>query len=505
MALGDVTFIKGQGGLGRSLPGKDHYSAMLFYSNTLPSGFSSGARIVKMLSISDAENAGINLDYSDETPATATYTVTTSGTNGDTLELKVQEWKNLVSLGVYTKTSAESTTTLSAAAIAAVINAGTLTHGYSAVAAIAVVTITARKGTGAFLNAATALTKVIVGATLAGTIADFSGGVASFRNVMWYHINQSFLKNPKLVLWVGIYSEPGTLNFAEVKTIKDFALGEVRQMGVFVKHVAFATSQCDSLKTIQATCEAEHAPLSILYNPDIKGTALSALPDLSTLSDNKVSVLIGQDGNGLGNDLYNALAHSVGCMGAALGSASLALVSESIAWIGKFNEVDADLENDVAAFSNGVLFTAQTTALINATDDLRYIFFIKKPGKTGTFFNNANTAIAEDSDYAYLEDNRTIDKAVRGIYVNLLDDLNSPIDINADGTIAASEIAYLESKAGDPLAQMVRDGEISDFGVTIDPDQNVVGTGKIVIAVQIINKGVARNILIPISFTNSIS
>jgi hypothetical protein len=41
MALNNVSFVLGQGGLGRPLPGQDYISGLTFYGSTLPSGWSS--------------------------------------------------------------------------------------------------------------------------------------------------------------------------------------------------------------------------------------------------------------------------------------------------------------------------------------------------------------------------------------------------------------------------------------------------------------------------------
>ena len=70
MALNKISFTRGTAGLGRPLPGKDHYSGMLFYSNTLPSGFSSNDRIKKIYSVADAETLGITDGHIGETQAT---------------------------------------------------------------------------------------------------------------------------------------------------------------------------------------------------------------------------------------------------------------------------------------------------------------------------------------------------------------------------------------------------------------------------------------------------
>ncbi len=91
MAFSDVTFIKGQGGLGTPLPGEDFISAMPFYTANanLPSGFSTTNRIKSFGSIQDAEAAGIKLDYSDATAATGTVTITAVGADGNTLNISV--------------------------------------------------------------------------------------------------------------------------------------------------------------------------------------------------------------------------------------------------------------------------------------------------------------------------------------------------------------------------------------------------------------------------------
>jgi len=61
MALNDITFVKGSGGLGRPLAGEDHISGMVFYLTdaNLPSGFLTTDRIKKVFSIADAEALGI--------------------------------------------------------------------------------------------------------------------------------------------------------------------------------------------------------------------------------------------------------------------------------------------------------------------------------------------------------------------------------------------------------------------------------------------------------------
>ena len=151
MSLNNITFNLGQGGLGRPLAGEDYISGLLFYSATLPSGFSSSDRVKQFFSVADAEAKGIVGNYADETQATGSLLVTAAGAAGDSVEIRVGEpLGSTVIIGNYVRSATDSTVNLVATGIAAAINAGTATHGYSATVATATVTIKARKGLGIF-------------------------------------------------------------------------------------------------------------------------------------------------------------------------------------------------------------------------------------------------------------------------------------------------------------------------------------------------------------------
>lgn len=508
MALNDVKFIKGQGGLGRPLPTKDHISSMIFYTGTLPSGFSSNDRIKQIFSVQDAENLGILNTYADETKATATYLVTNKGADGDTINIKVTEFVSstnltgVVDLGTYTKVSADSTTALVATAIAAVINAGTNTHGYTASVNTSTVTITARKGLGIYLNSGSPTTVTIVG-TIAGTLTDFSGGVASLQATWHYHISEYFRIQPQGNLYLGFYAVPTTYDFTDLVTVQQYANGEIRQFAVYCDGTTYTSGKVQAAQAVAATLESQHMPASILVTFNYAAATLSTLADLSTLNSNKVSVVIGQDGFNNGFRLYKAVGKSITNLGCVLGAVSLSKVSEDIAWIGKFNLSDGS-ENDVAAFGNGVLYSAQTSALLSQLNDYRYIFLTKQVGYTGTWVNDSHTCIVQTSDYAYIENNRTIDKAIRLLRAGYLPALASPITLNSDGTLSDVSVAYFEGLGDASLDQMVRDAEISQKSVTVDPTQNVLSSNKLVVSVKIIPVGVARNIVVNIKYVLSL-
>lgn len=517
MALGDIVFLKGQGGLGRPLEGEDYVSAMLFYTanGNLPTGFSTSNRIKKLFSPSDAGSSGILKDYSDATAATYT-SILTRGATGDTINIKVTEIPTLVNgvstptivnLGTYTQTSTDTTLALLGASIAAFINANTYTHGYTASFATATLTIVMPKKLGIYVNAATPLTFTVTGTITAAAGTLGVTGVASKLAIWRYHIDEFFRLQPQGVLFVGFYPVPTSYTYAEITTIQNFADGKVRQIGIYLNGEAHAYTSGDltAIQTeIVANCDANHKPLSAIYAADLSGTAdLTTLTDLNTLTANKATAVVGQDGGALGAYLYKATGKSITTLGATLGAVAFSSVSDSIEWVSKFN-ISNGSECDTPAFANGDLVASKSQSYLTALDNLRYVFLLKYVGNSGTYHNNSHTAIISTSDYAYIENNRTIDKAIRGIYSSLLPALGSPLVLNADGTLTDETVAYFTGLAEINLLQMIRDVELSAEKVSIDPTQDVLDTNKVIVAAQLVPVGVARTIQVNIGFTPKI-
>ena len=510
MALPNITFIKGQGGLGRPLENRDHVSGMVFYCDNadLPSGFSTTDRVKRVFGIEDAEDLGILGDYSDATPATATYLVTNAGADGDTIKVEVNDinpWTGeprTITLCEFTRTSAMSTPALLAAYLSYYIKLGNQDHGYWASVNTATVTIRAPYSLGTLLNTGTPYTVSITG-TIAGTLTqNVQAGVPSVLKPFHYQIDEFFRMNPKGELWVGFFAVPNAYTFTEVTTMQETAEGEIRQIGVFKQE---AWDEAD-VSVLNAICEAndnQKRNLSAVLTADFTAEAdMTQLLNLATLTDNKVSVVITQDGGAIGYSIFVTSDISCPNIGALLGTISRSKVSDSIAWVREFN-VSNGKECEKIIYANGdPLGNENELTAINAQ---RYIFLRKYIGISGSYWNESNTAIATTSDYAYIENNRTIDKAIRLLNAAYLPELNGPIKLNADGTIADVDVARLESVGNTALDQMTRDDELSAKSVTIDPNQDILATSELTIAVTLVIKGVARYIVIPIGFKPSIA
>lgn len=508
MALSGITFNRGGSGLGRPLPGTDYISGMVFYVDdaSLPSGFTTSVREKKIFSLSEAEELGITDTHIGEVKGTATVTITGVGANGDTIEVSIAEPDETISLGTYTKVSGDTTVTLVATAIRDIINAGTLTHGYTASILAGVITIVAREGLGIFVNTGTPVSTTIVG-TLTATIAQFGAGalvegVASPIDPLHYHISEFFRIQPGGVLYVGIYDVPGTYTFTDAKTLIDFAEGEIKQIGVYTQ-TTLTAALVTVLDGVLMTSAGEDKPASGILTSDFNGTALSALPTLASNSDYRVSVDIAQDGSNVGYDLYKANGKTIGCMGAMLGVTALAAVNQCIGNVGAFNMSDGN-ELEVIAFGNGVTYKTQAITLLNTLNLYKYNF-LRKRAVSGSYWENSNTSIVSTSDFSYIENVRTVDKAIRLIKTNSETKINSELQLNANGTLAEDTMADFIRLANIGLDDMVRNKEISAYSVTMSSTQNVLTTSKVALSVLIVPVGVARQIEFNVGLTTAIA
>lgn len=508
MALQNITFVLGQGNLGRTAISNDGISGYLVYSSTVPSGFTHSVA-KPIFSISQAESLGIVSTYTDETKATATISVT--GSTSTTYAVRVTEpninnTTNIVDFSyTYTGSSTPSTSDI-ATGISSLINTTDIKGTqYSASATGATISLTARPGFGAALNTGAPLSIVSGQATIS---ASFSGGVSGTLATHHYQISEFFRLNPNGVLWVCFYPTASS-TFNEILDLQSQSGGQIRQF----MYNSTATSTSTMLSEIDALQERgvdmfnNYTPASMIYSPNFIGiTDLSTLPNIRAKSDNYVSVVIGQDGGNLGAWLSLTTAKSVASLGACLGAISLAKVSEDIGWVGKFN-ISNGSEDESVAFINKQLWNSlygNYKNLLTQLDNYGYIFLTKLNNVAGTYFNDSHTAISVTSDYAYIENNRTIDKAIRNAYQDLAPLIKSPISFNDDGTISDVSRIGFENAPSANLNAMIAAGEISNYAIAVDTTENTLSTGIVKLTIKLLGIGVARNIQVNIGFALSL-
>ncbi len=315
-------------------------------------------------------------------------------------------------------------------------------------------------------------------------------------NVLYYHITEFFRMNPEGVLYVMV--KTNALAAADITALQTFAGGNIRQIGVF-------NSTMLTIADVQAACtalESNHRPLSVVLTYSGKTVELSTLKTTDPHAKDfcNVSLLIGCDAD---TELQTALGDFAfyGCAGLCIGAISKAKVHESIAWVGNF-----PLGMKVPALFNGNLIRNIATSDLEVLNGNRYIFPVIHAGDADNYFNDSHTLDVDSSDYAYIENVRTIDKACRGIRGKLLPWLNSPLRVNpSNGQLESGTVSFLETTAGEALEEMEKAGELSGYKAEIDPAQNVLATSALEIVIKKVPVGVMRKMTVKIGYTTSLS
>lgn len=320
--------------------------------------------------------------------------------------------------------------------------------------------------------------------------ADGITSASATYSIVYYHASEFFRLAPGRTLWLcfsGI-TYPTSLFTASG--------GKIRQIGVFFSDFATLTSVQQAAADALA---ALHAPVFILAGYyHTAALTLSTATDLGTLTCPNVEVLLAGDGAGKGYALATTLTRPyIPAVGAVLGAWAKAKVHESAAWVEKFNLSDG-AELDVIRLADGNNSPSNST--LSQLDDKRYVLLRKHIGITGTYLTDTHTAVAETNDLAYGESVRTIGKARRLLRTAFLPNLNAPLTVDDDGKLEVGTVKYFEQVAISALNQMRTAGELSDFGVYINPAQNVLSTGILTVQVKLVPRGVARNIVVNIGF-----
>lgn len=322
--------------------------------------------------------------------------------------------------------------------------------------------------------------------------------------VLHYLLESTYNMNPGISLYVGIFKPASGANaFSEIKQIQNYSGGKVRQVGVWNGAVELSDTVVNALQSVRTTLEAQNKPLIILYAPKV--TDVTSLPtDLAKIGRNGVSVIIGQDGAGVAAELYadagNTAKASVSALGDLLGAVSRAKVHESIAWVESF-----PTNISVPAFGDGKKYRNLDEAVIETLDSSRYIFLRTYDGLAGSFFNDNHNLDVPTSDYAYINDVRTMDKAVRGVRTNVLPKLGRPMKVDAEtGKIERTTVEHLITTGNKPLEEMEKAGELNGYKFDIDPDQNILATSRVRGVIKNVAVGVMRNLDLEIGYAQSV-
>jgi len=334
---------------------------------------------------------------------------------------------------------------------------------------------------------------------------------------VYYHISEYFRVNPDGELWIKIMAQattyaalvdPDTAN--GVKHLLAEAGGRVRQLGVaFNPAAGYAPVLAEGLDSAvvaaiakaQLLCDYQdsiNTPLSavVIDGREFNGTTAAA-KDLRGLTSPKVSVFIGRDHKVAANTKGSAI-------GTILGAISKAKVNENIGWVAKFNVADINLGKFVqAGITNGSAISTLAKSDMDALNTKGYIFLRDIAGISGKYFNDSHTCVAKTDDYAFIENNRTMDKAIRATRTVLLPQVSGPLLVDEEtGWMAPETAKALEGDAEGVLEQMKRDKEISGGDAYCDEKQDVLATSQVEVRLDLVPYGTGRTLVASLGFTN---
>jgi len=346
--------------------------------------------------------------------------------------------------------------------------------------------------------------------------AEAKGITVALFPVEHYHLEEFFrvTKKFKTAVWVSVMFSniaTGTYDGTVIKTMQDAENGALRQIGVYLID-PFATDIITTSDTIAEALNVAGFPVSVYVSADVADH--SALTDARSLNKKWVSTILAQDGNGKGSALYTTEGYSIGTIGAVLGATASANVHERIGWVEKF-DISGDTELQTLALVDGSLITPALDVMIDQLNDYGYTVMVYRRVAGSYIYTDAVTASAEMSDYTEQRFNRTIGKAKRLILTELAPMQNAPIYVNpTTGKMTEKTISVIKNTVLSALNQLAinqelsfdfNTGRIPDDSVTIDPDQDVLTTNKIVINASVVPVGTAGEMDINLSFTTSIA
>ncbi|MFG4004814.1 hypothetical protein B0A67_10220 [Flavobacterium aquidurense] len=309
----------------------------------------------------------------------------------------------------------------------------------------------------------------------------------------YYQIQQFFRMNPSGDLYIMVTTATSYEEIAgKAMDMQEKANGNIRQMAIIYSGATtFAQTQAAVLKaqTQADLAYKDYMPFEIILEG--KGFTVDA-PSLDGSDAENVSVVIAMD-------VDKATKYkNTAAVGLALGAISKAKVSENIAWIEKFNLTGEGFAK--AGFVGGQ--EIKTLGTLNELNEKRFIFARTHTGLPGVYFNDSATCTNGTSDFAYVENNRTINKATRLLRTALLPKLASPVLVDIDGKLPQSVSKSFEGLCRSALEGMVANQEVSAFDVYVDPKQNILATSELKVKAEITPIGTARKIMVDLGFKN---
>lgn len=322
---------------------------------------------------------------------------------------------------------------------------------------------------------------------------------------VYKHIKEFYDEAPKgTPLYIMLLSQALSLEDMCDKTEADYAVkmlnaaqGEIRMLIVTRSpaggYTPTTTNGIDedvinALVTAQALAEeyrTRYTPVAIILPGMYYQKNTTSLANLTAKDSQYVQVLIGDtsSGNNAAVGLLGGRYASVPVMRnpGRVKSGSLSILSAYLA--------DETLE--VSGFDN------------EAIHSKGYVTFRSYFGKAGYFFSDDPTAVAVTNDYSSFARVRVIFKALRIAYITFVEEILDEIRVDTEGRIEPAQAKYFQSIIENAVnTNMTANQEVSSFRSLLDPNQNVLSTGKVEIELRITPVGYNKEMSVTLGFEN---
>lgn len=333
----------------------------------------------------------------------------------------------------------------------------------------------------------------------------------NYRLVYW-HVSEVFrlAPNARLYLQLGIPASNG-ITPATVMTAFQQAEGRLRLFGYVSSTTTLADAPVEAMQTAMSdlfTNTVQPGRCIVTYKKDVA----DAIADFAADDNYRVMVDIANDRteNGLAAGIFASALGMCGAAGTHLGQLLRLSVHQKPSWrafpidgAGRWqllgdingNSVENKTQTEIAGYATqGVNLMTRTLRLTDA------------------FISNARMAGDTSDDFAVINNGRTIDKAATLLYDAYVRSLDGPVYVDPNtGQIAAETVARFEQVgynainnnmiqglAGDAVELSVdpATGELPVSAIFVDPAQNVLSTGNIVVQARLTPVGAANTITI---------
>jgi hypothetical protein len=307
-------------------------------------------------------------------------------------------------------------------------------------------------------------------------------------------------------LWIVLYSEATTLASLcdkstvgnVIKTMLDAASGRIRILGINRKvpvgYTPTVTQGIDGdvitaitkLQDLATEYADNYKPFRAIL-PGLEWTGdVANLINLTQSSANRISIMLGAD------KLYDTKGKAA--VGMALGRLASIPVNRNLGRV-----------KDGAMTANAWLTDGSTAiskeGMWTTLHDNGFVFFRSFQGKNGYYFNFDRTAAPATDDYHQISLGRVVDKAITIAYTTYVDELLDNVEIDQDGKLAPAVCKYFEGRIENAV-NIAMSGEISSFSAYVNPQQNVLSSGKMTVACTIVPLGTLSEIDVELGFDN---